>query len=141
MRIQIIGRFHSRSFGPWSIFAFVHVQFIHFCPYILSPVSETRHSPKKREGRLSMTRHNYVRSGKKYAEVCIPLKAFLAAINLAKGLFDASFCREFALYNYNHRDWGKFFSYVSFFEMYRTMRKSPTQLSPSSTTNSFHGTK
>lgn len=81
-------------FGPWSIFAFVHVWFIYLRPCILSPpVSETRHSLPKKEGRLSTTRHNYAR--KKICGSLYPFEGiFLAAINLTKGFFDATISAE-----------------------------------------------
>lgn len=44
--------------------------------FVSSCFRDSSFPPPKKEGRLSTTRHNYARSGKKYAEVCIPLKAF-----------------------------------------------------------------
>lgn len=117
MRIQIIGRFHSRSFGPWSTFTFVHMRFIHFAPvyFVSSCVSEARHSlPKKKAG--SQRRVIIMPAAGKNMRKFVSLWRHFPRRDQfnERTLWRNSFCRGFALYNYNHRDWETFFSYMSF---------------------------
>lgn len=67
------------------VFTFIHMQFIRLRPCILSLVSELAFPPKKKGIRLSTTRHNYARSGKKICKRLYSFKGmFFVAINLTK---------------------------------------------------------